>query len=47
MKMKIIASILFLVFISMISFKTSVTKLTKLNAAPNKFVAHSVVAGVW
>lgn len=52
MKMKAIVSIVFLVFISIISLRTNIIKANKLNAGPGKPVGHSVtmrvaVAGVW
>ena len=52
MKMKAIVSILFLVFISIISLRTNITRANKLNTGPGKPVSHSVtmrvvVAGVW
>lgn len=53
MKMKVIVTVMFLVFISIISLKANVTKANKLNmGGPGKPVGHSVamsvaVAGVW
>jgi hypothetical protein len=52
MKLKAIVSILFLVFISIISSRTYITKADKLVTGPGKTVSHSVTmsvarVGVW
>lgn len=52
MKMKAIVSIVFLVFISIISLRINITKANKLNPGPGKPVEHSLkmsvaLVGVW
>ena len=52
MKMKAIASVLFLIFISIIGLRTNVIKANKLNVGPGKPVSQSVMMtatfeGVW
>jgi len=52
MKMKAIATVLFLVFISIISLRTHVFTANQLTVGPSKPVGHSrtmsvVVAGFW
>jgi hypothetical protein len=52
MKMKAIATVVFLVFISIISLRTNFITVNKLTVGPRKPVGHSltmslVVAGLW
>ena len=46
MRMKAIGSVLFLVFISILSLKTNVTNVGKLNTGPFKAMGHSVTVNV-